>query len=294
VSQGGLEGGASRALVFLNFPAAFVAIALLGFAVSGLIGAAPFSTAPRRRGIAALAVIAALHCLVAALPGVVDQGDLDARPVNALPAIGVALVLALSLLALRRGPRFAYLTWSRRDRIGLAVIGVLAMLALPWLLADIGVYIGDIPGLDRIFMSKEFAEPNPNLRAVHLGHHHGLDGVLFVTTALLLGRGLRRVGPSLLRAATGWYLAFMLAYGIANFANDFWLEQVVKRGTTEHDIPSMLRPELSVAWGLLALGTVGARLVLFRPRGHVDEAIADPIDPTGTGAILAPTPSRQI
>jgi hypothetical protein len=34
----------------------------------------------------------------------------------------------------------------------------------------------------------------------------------------------------------------MLAYGIGNLVNDDWLEQVVKRGGTNHEVPSLLTP----------------------------------------------------
>jgi hypothetical protein len=55
------------------------------------------------------------------------------------------------------------------------------------------------------------------------------------------------------------YLALMLAYGAAEVANDFWLEQVVKRSWTDWAIPDMTVPRLSVAWGLIVL----AAAVLF-------------------------------
>jgi hypothetical protein len=292
VSRSGVAGGASRVLVLTNFPVAFVAIALLGFAVSGLIGSVPSSTARRQWIVTGTAVIALLLCLVAAIPGVLDQGDLDARLVNALPALGVALVLGLSLLSMQRGAHASPVSWSRGDVAGLAFIAMLTFLALPWLLADAGAYIGDVPGLGQLFMSKEFAEPNPDLRAVHLGHHHGVDGLLFVTTAFLLRRRLHQIDPSRLRSAMSWYLAFMLAYGVANFANDFWLEQLVKRGTTTHEIPSMLRPEVSPSWGLLLIGTVAGRFLLFRPRHSSDTVTVGSSDATGTGASLAPFTSR--
>ena len=48
----------------------------------------------------------------------------------------------------------------------------------------------------------------------------------------------------------------MAAYGIANIANDAWFEQVVKRGWTNWAIPSVLRPDLTIAWGLIVLGAV--------------------------------------
>ena len=48
----------------------------------------------------------------------------------------------------------------------------------------------------------------------------------------------------------------MVAYGAANLAQDFWHEQVVKRGWTSWDIPSALVPKVSVMWGLIVAATV--------------------------------------
>ena len=59
-----------------------------------------------------------------------------------------------------------------------------------------------------------------------------MDGVLLVLVALLLSRTLPSIRARALRLATAAYLALMLAYGFGNVANDFWLEQVVKRGWT--------------------------------------------------------------
>jgi hypothetical protein len=79
---------------------------------------------------------------------------------------------------------------------------------------------------------------------VHLGHHHGTDGLLLVLAGLGLSRVARSAG---LRA----YVALMLVYGGANLVQDFWHEQLVKRGTTDVEIPSLLIPEPSWAWAVL-------------------------------------------
>jgi hypothetical protein len=95
--------------------------------------------------------------------------------------------------------------------------------------------------------------------AVHHGHHHGLDGLLLLLTAILLSRvvpGVRARGLRLLLAA---YLALMAAYGLGNMANDFWTEQIWKRGWTNWRFPSLLQPSLSIGWGLVV---VGAALLL--------------------------------
>jgi hypothetical protein len=275
VSREGIAGGASRALTFSNFSLSFGALTVLGFVVARLLGDPSGESARRKPLILVLGAVALALCLVTALPGVVDQGDLDAKPVNVVPAAGVLVILGLTLLALRWGGAGEPAAWGRRDGLRLIAIGVLLLVSLPWILADLGVYVGDIPPLDHILMSKQ-VPAGESLRAVHLGHHHGLDGAFLAIAALILGRELGRVRRGRLRAVLAWYLSLMVAYGVANIANDAWLEQVVKRGWTDWRIPNMLRPELSAAWGLLLLGMVAARFLVFRPEATTTTSSTDP------------------
>jgi hypothetical protein len=93
--------------------------------------------------------------------------------------------------------------------------------------------------------------------AVHHGHHHGMDGVLLVLSALLLSRVLTSVRADWLRRTLGAYLAVMLCYGAGNIANDFWLEQIVKRGWTDWEIPDVTTPTVSIAWCVILLAALG-------------------------------------
>jgi hypothetical protein len=262
VSHEGITGGASRVLTFSNFSLCFGALAVLGFAVARLTGD---GSSGHRRIVYILAAVATLLCLVTALPGVVDQNDLDARPINAIPALGVLFTIGLTVYAVRTRGVGKPLPWSTGDRLRLVAIVVLLVVSLPWILADLGVYVGAIPPLDHVFMSKQLAAGGETLRAVHLGHHHGLDGAFLAISALILGRELGRVRQRWLRTTLSWYLALMVAYGVANMINDAWTEQVVKRGWTDWTVPSMLRPDLTAAWGLLLLGMVALRFLVFRP-----------------------------
>jgi hypothetical protein len=248
-SGNGLEAGASRVLVFLNFPTALVAIAILALAADRLSHA----------WAARIAVVGVVLSAAVFWPGVVDQGDLDARPVNAIAALGVLVALVLTIAAAAsRGDEVAA---PRRPgdpaRVALAVV-VLA-LAIPWIAADLGFSFNGVPVLGTLYQTGELrtqpGDPKPH-PAVHHGHHHGMDGVLLVLSALLLSRVLPIARRTWLRAAVGAYLALMLAYGIGEIANDFWLEQVVKRGWTDWEIPDVTLPGLTVAWGILVLGAV--------------------------------------
>ena len=201
-------------------------------------------------------------CAVVVAPGVVDKDDLDAKTVNLLPAAGVVLALALSLLALRRGGLGYVAPRLRGDPVRLAIVGVLLLAAIPWFFAELGFY-APWP-----FYAEELSpEPgDPTLRAVHLGRHHGMDGVLLTSTALALSRVLPQLRAGWLRNVFAAYLSVLLVYGLANTAQDFWLEQVVKRDWTDVRLPTVTQPSLSVAWAVL-LAAAAAIFLTWRALG---------------------------
>lgn len=257
VSGSGLEGGASRLLVLLNYPLAFAAIAVLLLLVERL---------GRRGRVAAVAGIV----LSAAVfwPGVVDPGDLNARPVNAIAACGVGVALALTALVWRRFGRSPGLDRTAAP-LRLAVAVVALVVAVPWIAAESGVSFEGVPVLGTLYQTGELrtapgdTTPHP---AVHHGHHHGMDGVLLVWTALLLLPLAARVTSRGLRVATTAYLALMLCYGAALIANDAWLEQVVKRGWTDWEVPNPIQPSVAPIWGVIVAATAVLCAVLSRRR----------------------------
>lgn len=257
VTGSGLGGGASRALLFLNFPVALAAIAVLLVLLDRL-------SSYLDRWLALLAIEL---CAVMVWPGVVNQGKLDARPINAVPAIGVALAFALTIRGCGRGlvGRFEP---RRGDRLRLAASVVLAAFALPWMAVDLGFSFTDLPLLGSLYQTGELrTQPNvPGFHpAVHLGHHHGMYGTLLVLTALLLSRLVPSVANRWLRGLLGAYLALMAFYGLGNIANDFWLEQVVKRGWTLWQVPDVTTPKASVAWLLIVIAAAITWTVLVLP-----------------------------
>lgn len=219
VTGSGILGGLSRWVVELNFPDALIALAVLGVA----------RPRPRR-----LAWAAAVMCAVAVVPGVVSQSNLDATWINAIPAIGVGLALALTVFA--RVPA----SNPSGDRIRVVLGALLVVLAAPWIAAALGFYLDGVPVLGRIFQTGRLASfHDPLHHAVHHGIHHGLQGLLFALAALILSRV-----PNPARL----YLALMLAFGMANMLNDGWLEQVVERGWSSHPVPSVLGFAFNWLW----------------------------------------------
>jgi len=225
VTGSGLRGGLSRLVVELNFPDALIALAILGVL-------APLVSPALRWAAAAAAVL----CAYAVLPGVVQQSNLDAKWENAISAAGVALALALTFLARRPQP-----SRPRGDRARIVVGAVLIVLAAPWIAAVLGFYLDGVPVLGRVFQTGRMASfHDPLHHAVHHGVHHGLQGLLFALTALILSRVPNRVS---------FYLALLFAFGVANMLNDGWLEQVVERGWSSRQVPSVLGFSVNWLWG---------------------------------------------
>jgi hypothetical protein len=225
----GLSGAVSRVVSYLNFPVALIAIALVGAVARG-----------------PLAWLAIALCAVVAIPGVVDQGDLTASWANVPAVAGVGLAFWLTWWApARREPPI-----GRARRV---IIILLALWSVPWMIAATGFYAQDVPLLGHIIRARQPTPGEPGLASVHLGLHEGLFGLMLVITALLLSARSR---PKLLSL----YLALMFCYGVAVAFNDGWNEQVVKRGWTSHNIPSVLQPKISLAW----LALVVAALLIER------------------------------
>jgi hypothetical protein len=250
VSGSGLGGGASRALVFWNFPTALVAVPILALLAERLPG-----RVPRLVSVAGVVLAAAVFW-----PGVVDQADLDARAVNTVAAVGVLIAIALTVFAALRLRRPVRVSRQPGDPLRVVLAGVVVAVSLPWIAADLGFFLDGVPVLRDLFQTGHPAHHPAGLRsfapAVHHGHHHGMDGVLLVLTAVLLSRLVGQVRVPGLRGAVSAYLALMVCYAIGNIANDFWTEQVVKRGWTTWEIPNVLEPRATAAWGVIVLSAL--------------------------------------
>lgn len=252
VSVDGIPGGLGRALVDVNYPIALIAIAVAPFAVDRLRAAGRPWAAP-------LGVVAVILCALVAVA--VRQSDLDARPLNALPAIGVGLVVALGVAAYREGG-FGTVGASRRDGLRLVLAAMLLVAAIPWLFAELGFYAPDP------FMADE-PSPDEPLRAVHLGSHEGMDGVWCALAALALSRQLARFHAARLARVTAALLSLLLAYGVANAFVDGWNEQLWKRGSVDERFSGLALPSLSWGWAaIVALAVLVFALWFGREAGY--------------------------
>ncbi len=266
VTGTGFGAGAARVLVLIGWPVSIAAVALMAVALDRLL-AVPLAERTRRLAVGA-AIAAVALCATIAWPGVIDQADLDAKPANGLAAAGVGLCVLLTGVALHRRGLGRPMPFTTGDWIGVGVLAAMGLVAIPWILANLGFYAGDVPGLGHIFMSKQILpEPgHPHLHAVHLGNHEGLDGWLLAATALFLRRPLRRMRPTRLRMVTGAYLAVMFAYGVLVAAGDGWNEQLVKRGWLHSELPGVLTPKPNGGGLLLLACAVLAYTIAYRPR----------------------------
>jgi hypothetical protein len=237
-----VSAGFGRELVALNFPFALVGIALVGLAW------------PRLHGWLRIAGVAA-SVLCATVYFAVDQADLDAKPLNAVPALGlvvaVALVLAVGVSDARQ---------VRGDRIRIGIAAVLIFFCAPLIAAELGFFLDGVPLLGWFYETGRLTT-QPGVAglhyAVHHGQHHGWQATMLSLTALGFSRLPR---PRILDA----YLALMLAYGVGNLVNDDWLEQVVKRGWTNHEVPSVLTPAANWGWAAVLVGAGAIWWLWFR------------------------------
>jgi hypothetical protein len=258
VSGTGPDAGLGRMLVWFNYPLALVALPTILLAAERLGGTTAWAV-----GAVGMALSAVVFW-----PGVVEQSDLDAKAINAAPAAGtlIAVGMTVTLLA-RSGVSGAPEPFTvAGDRVRLAVIVVLPFLAVPWLFADLGFSFDGVPLVGSIWQTGEFRS-QPGVAglhpAVHHGHHHGMDGVLLTLTALLLSRRVGEIAVPGVRRAAAAFLSLMLAYGVFQVANDFWLEQVVKRTWTSWEIPDVTRPSVGVGWALIVVATIVIYVVWF-------------------------------
>lgn len=264
MSQTGLRGGLSRALVFLGWPTGLAAFPVLAITLDRIL-----ASGRNRRVAIGLALLAFSLAATILIPGVLEEADLDAKASNGLAAAGVVLVAVLAIWGARTIGTDGATPTQRSDRVRVLVGTVLLLVSLPWLFAEIGIFIGDIPPLGHVYRSEQIwtSPEGETVPSVHLGHHHGMGGMLLVVTALLLSRELVRMRPTALRTSLAVYLSLLMAYGIGNIANDAWYEQVVKRDWTDWAIPNVIRPGFTWMWGLLIVVGTGIFFMLDRD-GH--------------------------
>jgi hypothetical protein len=243
VHHNGVAAGFGRELVALNFPFALIGIALVGLAWPRL-----------RDGLRIVGVVAIAICAVVYFA--VDQSNLDAKPLNAVPALGLALAVALVLVVgVSSVPRT-----TRGDPVRIALGALLVFFAAPLIAAELGFFLDRVPVLGWFFETGRLTS-QPGIgglhHAVHHGQHHGWEATMLALTALAFSRLPR---PRALDA----YLALMLAYGVGNLVNDDWLEQVVKRGWTNDQVPSVLVPAANWGWAAVLVGAAVVWRLWFR------------------------------
>ena len=259
VMNEGFVGGAGRAFVFLSFSAALAAIGVLPILVDRLDD--------RRSNVAGL--LAFVLCATVAYPGVQTESHLDPKWANLPAVLGVATGVVLTVWASLRGRPQPVRTTPAGDRARLAVAGTSLFFAAPYIAAELGFFLDGVPVLGSIFQTGK-VRPEPGAgyshAAVHHGHHHGMDGFLLAVTTLLLSRLLGGIRRPVLRGLTAAYLSLMLVYGLTNQVEDLWIEQVVKRGWTDWQIPNVLHPTASLAWAAMVLAAAFVYLAFFRQR----------------------------
>jgi hypothetical protein len=257
VHNSGFIGGAGRAFVFVSFSAALAAVAVLAIVVDRL--------EDERADRAAIGAV----ILCASVAFTQTPNHLDPKWSNIWSVLGVALAVALTVWAERKGRAEVIPRNRSADRLRIVLGAITLFWATPYIAAELGFHLDGVPFFGWFFQTGAI-RPEPGTgslhAAVHYGHHHGLDGFLLVSTALLVSRLLPGMRRRRLRVMTGAYLALMLVYGWTNMVNDLWTEQVVKRGWTSWQVPDVLQPKASLAWAAMLLAAALIYAAFFAPR----------------------------
>ncbi|MHA1378692.1 MAG: hypothetical protein ACTSRG_09950 [Candidatus Helarchaeota archaeon] len=125
--------------------------------------------------------------------------------------------------------------WQRSDYIRVIMLGLVIFFGLPWLFAIHGVFISDIPGLNSIFLGSQRGVLGTNpfdylYPSVHLGTHHGLDGLLFIIYAVVYSILVFVMKNSKIRNFLIFAIGILASYGLVAYLEDFFHEQIIKRG----------------------------------------------------------------
>lgn len=111
-----------------------------------------------------------------------------------------------------------------KDKFRMIATILLLFVSLPWIFAIMGVFIGNIPGLN-FFMSKQSIPWEKNFPAVHLGMHHGFQGFFLCLTVILISYNINRVRNNNLKKFWGIIINIILMLGIYFVIQDFMNEQ---------------------------------------------------------------------
>lgn len=129
-------------------------------------------------------------------------------------------------------------------------------ISLPWIFAYFNIPIIDVPILNHIFL------------AVHLGEHHGLSGFRYVLPLLLLYFSFRWFKDLGFRSAVVLSTSPFFAYRLYLLVQDFWFEQIVKRGWINLKLPDPTQVNVMPAtYSIGAVIGVLAFIYLLRMRG---------------------------
>ena len=256
VPRTGLSVAVTDAIGFLAFPVGLVATGV-AIAIGDRLS---------RVGLWVAMAAATGLAVVSVLPGVAESEEVEIT-LNPQRVVAAAAVLALFGLTLHAVRIHGVGHWGPRspgDLVRLALAAGITFAALPWVAADLTLSLDNVPGLSHVFLTDTLRnEPgrvgaNP---AVHDGHHHGMDGALLALAAIALSRVIRSLAGWRQTALTA-LVSLTFVYGVANALEDFWLEQIVKRGASGYVFPKMLTPRLSTPFLVIVLAAVALSVAL--------------------------------
>ena len=146
------------------------------------------------------------------------------------------------------------LNFRKRNISRLVLLAVITFFSLPWILAIVGIYVSNVPGLNLIFLGAQSIDGHP---AVHLGRHHGADAYFFAVFAIIMSVSLDSpyyLKTKISRSIIAGAIAFMSMYAIIAGFEDGLNEQLLKRGIDVIIYPFFAEAYSStISWVIIAM-----------------------------------------
>jgi len=115
------------------------------------------------------------------------------------------------------------------------IIVITLLISMPWIFANSGMFVSDVPVLGNIYLAKQDFNGHSS---VHLGSHHGYKGFTFFLLMILVFTTVKYLYNKKTKIVAGLVCCYLLAWGFYNMFQDFFTEQIFKRGLVNFTFPN--------------------------------------------------------
>ena len=140
----------------------------------------------------------------------------------------------------------------RMNNYAKVVLALTLLIGIPWIFANSGMFVSDVPVLGNIYLAKQTFEGHP---AVHLGSHHGYKGFTFFLLMILVFTTVKYLHNKKIKIIAGLVCCYLLAWGFYNMFQDFFTEQIFKRDLVNFTFPNATA-NFSISFSLAVISSI--------------------------------------